>query len=362
MMLRLVTTAGQTVVIDGGRIVADDGTKAVTVGLGAGKLHAGLINGHDHLHRNHYPRLGSPPYADAYEWGADIHAQHADTIARARAVPRADALLFGALKNLIGGATTVVHHDAYEAAFDDSFPVRVPRVQHMHSPGLTAGADVDIEEPFCIHVAEGTNLRAAREVDDLARRALLCDRLIAVHAIGVDDASIEALAHVGAAMVWCPTSNEFLFGRTAPSALLNSGVDVMIGSDSMLTGAGTLLDELRAARTYGHLNDNALVAAATTTAARRLGLPEPSLAPGAAADVMLLRAPLLDATVDDVALVLVGGEPRVADPELHGIFDTCGVEAELMRVRGSERLVDARLASAAHRVVAAMPEAARLFG
>jgi hypothetical protein len=361
MILRLVTTDGQTIVMDGGRIVADKGTAPVTVEIGAGTLHAGLINAHDHLHRNHYPRLGSPPYADAYEWGADIHAQHARTIARARAVPRMDALLFGALKNLIGGATTVVHHDAYESAFANGFPVRVPRVQHMHSPGLTTGADVDTGQPFCIHVAEGTNLRAAREVDDLARRGLLCDKLIAVHAIAVDNVSIAALASARAAVVWCPTSNEFLFGCTPPLELFESGVDAMIGSDSMLTGAGTLVDELRAARTYGYLDENALVAAVTTTAARRLRLPEPSLAPGSAADVILLRAPLLDATVDDVALVLVDGVPRVADPELHRIFDLCGVQTDMLRVRGRERLVDARLAAAAQRVMCTMPEAARLF-
>ena len=362
MIVQLLTDAQHNVVIDAARIVEGDHAADVTIDVGAGTLHAGLINAHDHLHRNHYPRLGAPPYDDAYEWGTDIHSRHADTIARARAVPRADALLFGALKNLLAGATTVVHHDAWEPAFSHDFPVRVPNIQHLHSPGLTTGSDVDSAQPYCIHVAEGTNLRAAREVDDLARRGLLSRNLLAVHAVGVDDDSIAALSNRGAAVVWCPTSNEFLFGRTAPRQLFESGIDVLVGSDSMLTATGTLFDDLRAAHAYRYMSDVALIESVTTSAARRLRLPVPSLEPGSAADVIVLRAPLLEATLDDVALVMVGGVPRIAVPELRQLFELCRVETLAMRVNGRERLIDAALACAAQRVIAAMPEAARLFG
>src|SRR5690606_40082575 len=107
-----------------------------------------------------------------------------------------------------------------------------------------------------------------------------------------DDDGVRRLRAAGAAVVWCPTSNAFLYGRTAPPELLAEGVDVLLGSDSLLTGDGTLLDELRAARALGLLDDARLAAAVGETAARRLGLAPPPLAPGPAADLVAPRPPL----------------------------------------------------------------------
>src|SRR5690242_6983296 len=36
-------------------------------------LYPGLINAHDHLEMNLYPRLGKPPYRNYTEWGNDIY-------------------------------------------------------------------------------------------------------------------------------------------------------------------------------------------------------------------------------------------------------------------------------------------------
>ena len=108
----------------------------------------------------------------------------------------------------------------------------------------------------------------------------------------------------------------FLFGRTAPAALLAPGIDVLLGSDSLLTGTGDLLDELRCARGLGLVTDDRLEAAVGAVAARRLGLVPPSLEPGSPADLVVLSRPLLEASAGDVLLVIVGGVPRVAEPVL----------------------------------------------
>ena len=111
MSFRLRARQQEAIVVAGTRI-ADPNTAAdLDVDLGAGVVMPGLINAHDHLHRNHYPRLGSPPYPDVYAWGEDLHSRFASDIDRAKTLPRDRALLFGALKNLVGGVTTVVHHD-----------------------------------------------------------------------------------------------------------------------------------------------------------------------------------------------------------------------------------------------------------
>ncbi len=365
MILRLETATGEALVLAGDRI-ADPDTKAdLTLSVGAGHFHPGLINAHDHLHRNHYPRLGSPPYEDAYAWGADIHARCAAEIALAKSLDRHDALLFGALKNIIGGVTTVVHHDAWEPAFTAQFPLRVARVRTLHSLGFErdfaaalAANGAPARAPLCIHLAEGTNGRAAHEVAELARRGLLDERLLAIHCVGVDDVGLARLCAAKAALIWCPTSNAFLFGKTAPRALLQSGIDILLGTDALLTGNGTLLDELHAARTLGWLDDDTLLAAVSRTAARRLGLPAPSLEAGAPADVILLRKPLLEAQPADVALVLVGGQPVLADAAIAGFFDT---PVEQMQVGGVRKNVPASLARAAERALALSPECGRIF-
>lgn len=357
---------GTAVGVEGGTLAEPGRTFELSVELGPGELRPGLVNAHDHLHRNHYPRLGSPPYPDSYAWGRDIHEREAAVIARGRAVPRRDALLFGALKNLLGGATTVVHHDPWEPAFDEGFPVRIATVRTVHSVGLEAdpagAADAgDPSRPLCIHLAEGTTEEVAGEVRALDRLGLLDDRLLAVHGVGVDADGVRRMRAAGAALVWCPTSNAFLFGHTAPLELLESGVDVLLGSDSLLTGAGTLLDELRAARRHGALDDTRLLGAVGEVAARRLGLPTPTLSPGAPADLVHLARPPLEATAGDVRLVVVAGLPRLGEPRFAGLFEVAGVPVELLEVAGVERLVAAPLGTVARRIVSDWPESGRIL-
>ena len=323
--------------------VAPRGRFDAVVRIPGGELRPGFVNAHDHLHRNHYGRLGTPPYVSAYDWGRDIHARCAGAIAAGRAVPRHEALLEGAWKNLFAGATTVVHHDRWEPVFDAGFPLRVARVHAAHSLGFEpdAGAWSPPADgrPFTVHVAEGVDAASEAEVPELARRGLVNHRLLAVHVVGAGAAGGETLRAAGAAVVWCPSSNEFLFGTTAPAALLAGGIDVLLGTDSLLTGCGTLLDELRYARTLGVVGDAALLDAVGATAARRLGLAAPSLAEGARADLVVLRRPPLEATTADVALVVCGGVPRVADPALAGALEPVAPGGRAMRRDGVTRWV-----------------------
>lgn len=386
---RLEEDGGATVVISANRIVESDRRTDLSIRLGPGELRPGLINAHDHLHRNHYPRLGEPPYPDAYAWGRDLHDRFGAQLERVRRISRRDALLFGALKNLLGGATTVVHHDAWERAFDEAgtgtpdshdsacgaataralpFPVRVPRLRIAHSlrfeKALAAAVRGDRctrDRPLCVHLAEGVNPGAADEVREAARLGLVDEKLIAVHAVGVDDDGIGRLRAAGAAVVACLTSNTFLFACTMPAALLDSGVDVLLGTDALLTGAGTLLDELCAARSAGLLDDTRLLEAVGCTAARRLGLPEPRLDAGAPADVVLLRRPPFEATAADVGLVVVGGVPRFGDEAFGELFERLGVQAEPLEVGGVRKIVAAPLSTVAARVVDLSPECARIL-
>ena len=360
-----IEVAGVAIGVDGDRLSAPDGAVDETLSIAAGHLRPGLINAHDHLHRNHYPRLGAPPYDDAYAWGRDLHTRWIADIARARTLPRRDALLFGAFKNLLGGATTVVHHDAWEPSFDHEFPVRVPRLHSLHSLGfdraaVRSAAAAAFRHPFAIHLAEGVNAASAEEVRELDALGLLDERLLAVHGVAIDDDGARRMRAAGAALVWCPTSNDFLFGRTCTRAVLD-GVDVLLGTDALLTGAGTLLDELRAARAHALMSDARLDAAVGATAARRLGLPEHALARGLPADLVVLRRPLLDAAVSDVALVIVAGLPRYGDEAFEPFFRACGVGVEHVEVLGTSKVVAQPLGSIVQRVNEDWPECGRIL-
>lgn len=321
--------------IDGAVLVDPDEAFDLSIDMPHADVRPGLINAHDHLHRNHYGRLGKPPYANAAAWAADLQQRCAADIAAGRALTRRDALLEGAWKNLLAGVTTVVHHDRWERDFDRAFPLNVVRIAQADSLAMGASLDqFDTGKPYCLHVAEGVDAAAGEEVRTLDRAGFLSPSLIAVHGIGMDDDAVARFRASGAALVWCPSSNLFLFGRTAPDAVLAVGVDVLLGSDSCLTADGDLLDELRCAKGLGSIDDARLETAVGATAARVLGLPPPSLEPGSRADLILLARPLLNARARDVALVVIGGEIRVLDPDLVGAFGAW-LPPGVMRTRGN---------------------------
>lgn len=129
----LIAAKNATVAIENGTIVEPAGHFATEIRVPSGEVWPGLINAHDHLHRNHYGRLGAPPYLNAYAWAKDIQSRHASEIAQGRTLPRRKALLIGAWKNLLAGVTRVVHHDPWEADFDVDFPIDVVRIASADS-------------------------------------------------------------------------------------------------------------------------------------------------------------------------------------------------------------------------------------
>src|ERR1700692_5106772 len=63
----------------------------------------GLINAHDHLEFNLYPRLGRGPYPNAGAWARDVYRPKKSPIAEQLRIPKSTRLLWGGLKNLLSG-------------------------------------------------------------------------------------------------------------------------------------------------------------------------------------------------------------------------------------------------------------------
>lgn len=271
----------------------------------------GLINAHDHLHFALLPKLGSGPYANATEWAHDIFRPEEDPVRRHLQVPKELRLLWGGLRNLLAGVTTVCHHDPWHPVFEQDFPVRVVREYGWaHSLDFTADVKAAFDAtpagaPFLIHLGEGTDESAAQEIFRLEEIGALNDRTVLIHAVGLRDEGWNKVSKAGAAMIWCPRSNIFTLGRTVDPRSLDPVVPFALGSDSPITADGDLLDELRFVREHFEIEVADLRSLVGTQAQRVLRLadrPEDWIA-----------APAFG---EPPELVVIAGEIRLISPRL----------------------------------------------
>jgi len=302
-------------------------------------VYPGLINSHDHLEFNLYPNLGHPPYSNYVEWSKDIHHPDESPIKEIQLVPLNDRLLWGALKNLISGVTLVVHHNPYYRYFNNSFsfrksfPLRVfKNYQWRHSLKLDEQEKPLKRDPtklFIIHAAEGIDPDSTKEIGELAKKGWLGKNTLMIHGVGVKPDQVNYLSSSNTSLVWCPTSNLYLFGQTAPIPLLKNLIRISLGTDSTLTGPATLFEEMRAAKATGWADEKQIFEMVTKQPINILRFHsylEP-LSVNAAADILILPAKhasyhrnLIEASPQDIQLLLINGRTAVADGSLETLF------------------------------------------
>lgn len=242
------------------------------------KILPGLINAHDHLEFALFPRLGSGPYPSATEWARDIYHPAESPVREQLRVPKRLRLIWGGLRNLLAGVTTVCHHNPYHSAFDEEFPVRVvKRFGWAHSFAFG-----DVAErfavappcaPFIVHLGEGTNAASRDEIFRLCEIGALQRCTVLVHAVALDSEGWNYVRRSGAGVVWCPRSNLFTLGATLDvRMLLGAGIPAAIATDSPLTATGDLLDEVRFAIEHAGISPDEALHLVTGSAARMLGM------------------------------------------------------------------------------------------
>jgi cytosine/adenosine deaminase-related metal-dependent hydrolase len=264
-----------------GRILPFDSKRAPAreFDLSGHLLLPGLINAHDHLEFSLFPRLGKGPWPNALAWAAEIHRPDIAPVKEHRAVPRPVRLAWGAIRNLLSGVTTVAHHNPYEAIFSSrGFPVRVVR-KFAWAHSLDFSPDVvtlrrrtPANWPFVIHAAEGTDEKAERELTTLDELGLLDSQSVLVHATAATEAQIQKIRKRNASVVWCPSSNLYTLGRTISADTLRPLRSTSLGTDSALTAAGDLVDELDVARGQCGLSASEAYVFVTVNPARALQL------------------------------------------------------------------------------------------
>jgi cytosine/adenosine deaminase-related metal-dependent hydrolase len=329
----------------------------LVVDLNGAIVLAGLVNAHDHLELNTLPRLKwRARHLNVREWIADFQPRFDSDprLSVLRPENLCDRLWVGALKNLLAGVTTVCHHNPIHATLRRAFPLRVVRrFTFSHSLQIDGTAlaarhhATPEDQPWVVHAAEGVDEEARAEVPTLHRLGCIDARTVLVHGVAICPATAAAAIDAGAGLVWCPSSNDWLFGTTADVRAFDDADRLALGTDSRMSGAGDLLDELRVAFATRQVSSESLVRLVTAAAARLLKLGASArLTPGATADLAIIRGAGRDpfdtvaaATRADVLLTMVGGAPTVGAPELREVFSAARTPVVNATVDGSPRLV-----------------------
>jgi cytosine/adenosine deaminase-related metal-dependent hydrolase len=347
--------------------------KSETIDLRGYLLLPGLVNAHDHLEFALYPRLARGTYRNYVEWGHDIHKRFAGIIRKQHAVPMEIRLLWGGIRNLLCGVTTVSHHNPLSPQLVlDDYPVRVvERYGWAHSVALggdlrSAYAATPEGSAFLLHAGEGVDDLARSELSQLDRLGMLDHRTVIVHGLAFEENEVRLMNQRRSALVICPSSNQFLFGRAPDRALIRKIQRVALGSDSPLTATGDLLDEVRFAIDRCGVSSRSAYDMITSSAAEilRLNDGEGSITESGPADVIAVRDTGVNAgerlrTLEwkDIELVVIGGCVQLASASmLDRMPQSLANGLETVAIGGIRRWVRAPIQEMLRRAEAALGE------
>ena len=329
----------------------------------------GLINSHEHLDFNNFPLLGNRIYKNYTEWGADIHANNKETINAVLKIPRDLRIQWGVYKNLLNGITTVVNHGEKLPVGDDLIRIH-QGVQSLHS--LTGEKSWryklnfrSSKEPVAIHIGEGTDKIAAAEIDTIMKWNLFQRKVVGIHGVAMKAEQASAFH----ALIWCPDSNYFLLGKTAPVQQLKNRTELLFGTDSTLTAHWNIWEHLRLAREQEMVTDAELFGMLTRTPAEIWDLKDRgSLAEGRQSDIIIARpgagADGWDAfyglNPENILLVLCKGKVQLFDQSLYAQLVREGFSPNgfhTIRLNGADKYIRGDLPSLIRQILSYYPAA-----
>jgi cytosine/adenosine deaminase-related metal-dependent hydrolase len=288
----------------------------------------GLINAHDHLGLALFPRMAASLYPNYIAWGEDIHNNFPQEIAKHHTVTIEDRLLWGGIRNLLCGVTSVSHHDPVLPTLERAdFPVRIVRQNGWaHSLALTS----DLLEAhtatlkgraFVLHACEGVDQLAQDELWELDSLGLLDSDTVLVHGLAIDRQGVALMNARHASLIVCPSSNYFLYGKLPDLALLGEIERVALGNDSPVSAEGDLLDEIRFAVERCGISSERVYRMVTTIPAQLLRLEnaEGTIKESGVADFIAVRDTggtpadtLQTLSMQDIEFVMIGGRVQLA--------------------------------------------------
>ncbi|MDN3547999.1 amidohydrolase family protein [Mucilaginibacter aquaedulcis] len=327
----------------------------------------GLINSHDHLDFNLFPKLGKRIYTNYTQWGAYIHQQFKYEINNVLQVPSELRIKWGIYKNLLCGVTTVVNHGE-RLSLDDALITVYEDTHDLHSPAFEKAWKLKINNPLkrklsvVIHTGEGTDEEAGDEIHRLISWNILHRNLIGIHGVAMNTQQANHFK----AIVWCPQSNYFLLNKTAPIHQLKHNTSVIFGTDSTLTSDWNIWEHIALARKTSLLTDEELYNSLTIEPSKTWGLNTGQLTPGKDADIVITRRKDkkkdLDAFYEvspaDILLIMHQGKIRLFEQELLPQLapDLRGMHFSLVKINGSFKYVEGNLEALISEIREYLPE------
>ncbi len=307
-----------------------------------------LINAHDHLLGSYHPRIGKGPYINWLPWDNDL--KNHEIYQERNNISNLDLYYLGAYKNLISGATIVSDHIPHVVNKDflDKMPIYVLKeysLEHeISSYDLRWGRGITIEHneakekdiPFITHIQEGFDEEACLGVNILKEMKALDEYTVLIHGISFTEADIIEISRANANVVWCPSSNYYMFKKTTNiKSLLNKGVNVSLGTDSPMSGGLNILDEMQFAHSLykkiykEDLDYKKLIEMVTINPAKALRIKNVGkIAEGYYANLLIIKSShsfnpyeaLVKAWFDDIKLVIMNGKPLYGKTDLFTNF------------------------------------------
>ncbi|MGN6569187.1 MAG: amidohydrolase family protein [Flavipsychrobacter sp.] len=355
MILRNLYSITDNKVIDisiaDGKIQPDaEMSDGVTIHFNDVIVFPGLINSHDHLDFNLFPRLGNRVYKNYVEWSHDIQQANKAEIDKVLKIPKPLRIKWGVYKNLLCGVTTVVNHGATLEVendlihvFQDCYSLHSIQLEPHWKRRLLKPFRKDW--PFAIHIGEGTDEAASNEINTLIKWNLLRRKLIGIHGVAMNEQQARAFE----ALVWCPDSNYFLVGRTADITRLKNNTTILFGTDSTLSANWNIWEQLRLARAEGALDDTELFASLTTNAGVWGIKNKGKLEVGYDADLVIARRKENDdmdtfysLSPEDILLVIYNGEIKLFDTSVKeqlGMDEAKARQFYKVSINGSDKYV-----------------------
>jgi len=313
-----------------------------------------FINSHDHLIGNWYPPAIEHTFKNANIWVKEMRdtapVKERDQVFR-NTLPmdfmkgKGKLLsLLGGYKNLFSGVSIVQDHAPQQKkSYYEMFPIEIIhnyRQCHSISLGNFWGGEDPVEEwkatggtePFIVHIGEGTDRESSSEFSKLKELGLLQPNTLIIHGISLTREEIRDCAEAGVSICWALTSNLQLIGETIDiNTCLSEGVNVVIGTDSTLSGSINLLQEIQSVHNrFTLIPIQTIYRMISENAVRALQLPQKNskLTEKSNDSLLLLRAHkkdpfenLMTVTNDDVLLLVHKGIPLYGLRDLLAHFD-----------------------------------------
>lgn len=313
-----------------------------------------FINSHDHLIGNWYPRAGkAKSYPNSDVWVEDM--KNAPSYLERNKIWENDnkynlldenaqlLISLGVYKNLFSGCAAVQDHiPNQKPLYYRKYPIDIiENYRQCHSitmgnwwggkPAREELAETNGKMPFIIHLAEGIDEKSKSEFAKFEKENLLQPNTIIVHGIALTENDIKKCGEVGTSICWCPDSNMFLIGETLDAkTCLKYGVNLLLGTDSTMSGGINLFSEIRTVKEiFPDFPNTEILKMITTNAQKALFLPENyGKLESETSELLLLKKKtddpfenLLLCDIEDIELFIHAGKPIYGDEKYLEYFN-----------------------------------------